>query len=93
MYASKLYIISIIHLTMKSLSAPENNYPVVPIIQASPVAQEEKCPPEKQEMQETQVLPLGQEDPLEEEMATHSSIFAGKIPWAVEPGWLRSIQL
>ena len=31
---------------------------------------------------------LGQEDPLEEEMATHSGILAWKIPWTEEPGWL-----
>ena len=37
-------------------------------------------------MQETQVLPLGQEDPLEKGMATHSSIFAWRIPQAEEPG-------
>ena len=35
-----------------------------------------------------QVRSLGQEDPLEEEMATHSSILAQKIPWAEEPGGL-----
>ena len=35
----------------------------------------------KQEPQETQVLSLGWEDPLEEEMATHSSILAWEIPW------------
>ena len=34
-----------------------------------------------QETQETQVLSLGQEEPLEEEMATHSSVFAWRIPW------------
>ena len=38
-----------------------------------------------QEMQETQVRSLGQEDPLEEEMATHSSILAWRIPWKEEP--------
>ena len=38
-------------------------------------------------MQETQVRSLGWEDPLEEEMATHSSILAWRIPWTVEPGW------
>ena len=43
---------------------------------------------EKQEMQDTQVQSLGQEDPLEEEMATHSSILAWKIPWTEEPGGL-----
>ena len=37
-------------------------------------------------MQETQVPSLGWEDPLEQEMATHSSIFAWKIPWTQEPG-------
>ena len=42
-------------------------------------------------MQETQVQSLGQEDPLEKEMATHSSILAWEIPWTVEPGGLRSI--
>ena len=36
------------------------------------------------------VQSLGQEDPLEEEMATHSSILAGKIPWTEEPGGLQS---
>ena len=37
--------------------------------------------PAMQQRQETQFLSLGQEDPLEEEMATHSSILAGIIPW------------
>ena len=41
-------------------------------------------------VQETQVWSLGQEDPLEEEMATHSSILAWKIPWPEEPGGLQS---
>jgi len=36
-------------------------------------------------MQETQAQSLGQEDPLEKEMATHSGILAGKIPWTEEP--------
>ena len=36
-------------------------------------------------MQETQVRSLGREDPLEEEMATHSSILAWRIPWTEEP--------
>ena len=42
-----------------------------------------------QEMQETRVQSLGHEDPLEEEMATHSSILAWRIPWAEEPGGLQ----
>ena len=37
------------------------------------------------------VLSLGQKDPLEEGMATHSSIFAWRMPWAEEPGGLQSI--
>ena len=41
-------------------------------------------------MQETWVLSLGQEDPLEKEMATHSSILAWRIPWTEEPGGLQS---
>ena len=44
-------------------------------------------------MQETQVLSLGQEDPLEEEMAAHSSILAEKILWTEEPGGLQSMEL
>ena len=43
------------------------------------------------EMQETQVQSLGREDPLEKEMAIHSSILAWKIPWADEPGGLPSM--
>ena len=39
-------------------------------------------------MQEMQVRSLGQEDTLEEEMVTHSSILAGKIPWTEETGGL-----
>ena len=40
-------------------------------------------------MQETQVRFLGQEDPLEKEMTTHSSTLAWKIPWMEEPGMLQ----
>ena len=43
-------------------------------------------------VQETCVQSLGQEDPLEEEVATHSSILAWKIPWSEEPGELQSIE-
>ena len=42
-------------------------------------------------MQEMQVRSLGQKDPLENEMATHSSILALKTPWTEEPGWLQSM--
>ena len=55
---------------------------------ASLVAQMVKCLPA---MQETQVQSLGQEDLLEEEIATDSNILAWKIPWTVESGWLQSM--
>ena len=44
-------------------------------------------------MQETRVQSLGQEGPLEKEMATHFSILACQIPWREEPGGLESIGL
>ena len=43
-------------------------------------------------MQETQVQYLGQEDPMEKGMATHSSVFAWRIPWTEEPGGLQSME-
>ena len=42
-------------------------------------------------MQETQVQSLGWEDPLEKEIATHSSVLAWEIPWTEEPGRLQSL--
>ena len=44
------------------------------------------------EMQETQVRSLGQEEPLEKGMVTHSSILTWRIPWTEEPGGLQSMQ-
>ena len=44
-------------------------------------------------VQETEVQSLGQEDPMEKEMATHSSILAWRIPWTEEPGRLQSTGL
>ena len=44
-------------------------------------------------MRETQVWSLGQEDPLEKEMATHSNILAWRNPWTEEPGGLQSVGL
>ena len=44
-------------------------------------------------MQETHVQSLGREDPLEKEMATHSSILAWEIPWIEEPDGLKSLVL
>ena len=43
-------------------------------------------------IQETKVQSLGQEDPLEKGMATHSSILAWRIPWIEEPGRLQSMR-
>ena len=45
-----------------------------------------------QETQETRVQSLGGEDPLEEGMATHSSILTWEIPWTVEPGGLQCME-
>jgi len=60
------------------------------LIRASLVAQRlKRLPP----MWETQVPSLGQEDPLEKEMITHSSILAWRIPWTEEPGGLQSTGL
>ena len=44
-------------------------------------------------VQETRVQSLDREDPLEEDMATHSSILAWRIPWTEEPGGLQSMGL
>ena len=57
------------------------------------MAQQVKSLPAMQETQEMQVQSLGQEDPLEKEMATHSSILAWEIPWTEEPGGLQSKRL
>ena len=47
--------------------------------------------PAMQEIKETKVLSLGWEDPLEEDVATCSSILAWRIPWTEEPGGLQSV--
>ena len=62
--------------------------PALSEVQASLVAQRLKCLPG---MWETQVRSLGWEDPLEKEMATHSSTLAWRIPWREEPGRLQSM--
>ena len=56
------------------------------LIWISQVAQWVKNPPTMQETQEMQVRSLGQEDPLEKDIATHSSTLAWRIPWTKEPG-------
>ena len=58
---------------------------------ASPIAQQVKNPPTMQETQKAWVQSLGWEDPLEKEMATHSSILAWEIPWTEETGGLQSM--
>ena len=61
---------------------------ILAFLGASLVAQRVKRLPA---MQETQVQFLGQEDPLEKEIATHSSTLAWKIPWMEKPGRLQSM--
>ena len=68
------------------LPMPRETLPL--LSRSSLVAQSVKSLPA---MQETQIQPLGQEDPLEKEMTTHSSILAWKIPWTEEPGRLQSL--
>ena len=60
----------------------------VDIFYLSLVAQMVKNPPA---IQETRVQSLGREDPLEKEMATHSSILAWELPWTEESGGLQSM--
>ena len=69
----------------KRLACPQAD-PILPLA-ASLVAQKVKCLPV---MWETWFQSLGQEDPLEMEMATHFSMLAWKIPWMEEPGGLQS---
>ena len=60
----------------------------MPTLGASLVTQMIKSLPA---VQETRIRPLGWDDPLEKEMATHSSILAWKIPWMEQPGGLQSM--
>ena len=69
-------------------SEKENMY--LQVYEASSMAQWVKSLPATQETQEMQVWSLSQEDPLEKEMATHSSILVWKTPWTEEPGGLQS---
>ena len=57
------------------------------------MAQWVQNPPAMQEMNETWVRSLGQEDPLEKEMATYSSILAWRLLWSEEPGGLQYMEL
>ena len=58
---------------------------------ASLMSQWVKNPPAMQETQQTWIGSLGQEDPLKEEMAAHSSILAWRIPWTEEPNGLHGV--
>ena len=51
-----------------------------------------KNPPASAGDRQMWVLSLGPEDPLEQGMATHSSILAWRIPWTEEPGWLQAVE-
>ena len=75
-------------VSVQSWSRVTGSYRKV-IVNVSQVAQTVKNVPA---MQDTQVRSLGQEDPLEKEMATHSSIFAWRIPQTEEPGRLQSME-
>ena len=62
------------------------------VSRASAVGSAVKNPLSMQETQETWLPSLGQEDPLEKEMATHSNILAWRIPWTEESGGLQSTE-
>ena len=68
--------------TLESYCLPMYPIAVYTMIWASLVAQTEKNLPA---LQETQVQSMDQEDPLEKEMATHSSIIVWELPWTEEP--------
>ena len=86
-------IISIMCLTLTRIWSPTKFMPEINSIYlynwGFPSDSLVKNLPAIQEMQETLVWSLGQEDPLEEEKATCSSILAWRIPWTEEPGGLR----
>ena len=75
------------------LSEEHSHQLFIPIVSfwASQVAQWVKTPPAMQEVQEMQVQSLGQEDPMEKDMATHSNILAKNTPWTEELSGLQSM--
>ena len=85
-----LEIVNCIFLKRRHYDSHKIKYTFVKGFGASLVAQMVKRLPA---MQETEVRSLGQEDPLEKEMAAHSNILAWKIPWTEEPGRLQSLGL
>ena len=76
------------NLIYLNYESSESNYIIITYDNASLVAQMVKNLPA---VQETQVQSLGREDPLEKEMATHSSILTWRILWTEEPGGLQSM--
>ena len=83
--------VSSLLLAMAQSSLEETAFLISSVmLRASLIAQSVKNLPA---MQETQVQFLGREDPLEKEMATHSSILTWRIPWTEEPGRLQSMGL
>ena len=83
------------HTSATNICSPhfqEKDNPILSRSKGFPSGSVVKTLPAMQEtMQEMRVLYLGQEDPLEEGMATHSSILAWRIPWTEEPGRLQSM--
>ena len=77
-----------LQLTITTWANPYNKYPLVSIYRECLVAQQQRI---HLPMQENWVRSLGQENLVEKEMATHSSIFAWKITWTDEPGRLQSM--
>ena len=91
------YILRIIsrNYTVSLLINPTKNVKISLsyIVTGFPIGQWIKNPPTMQQTQETRVRSLGWEDPLEKEMATHSSILAWEISWTEEPSGLQSTGL
>ena len=95
---NKLCVICVGHMLMlcDSSQIAICGFPILPALflvayGTSQLALVAKNPPAMQEQQKTWVRSLGQEDPLEEGMATHSSILPWRVPWTEEPGRLESI--
>ena len=83
------YIVTQHFYTFQNNNCAKSSYDILPHKdRTSLVAQTVKNPPA---MQETQVLSLGWEDPLEKGMATQSSILAQRIPWTEEPSVLQFV--
>ena len=74
------------------LHFPTKISPPLGLISSFPGGSALKDPPEIQELQEMQTQSLGQEDPLEEEMATQPRILPWNIPWTKEPGGVQSME-